>query len=263
VTDPEDRVRVQEALETWHSRLQDATDDDAFEKLWGEAWAWITGPAAAAIDVLLDQEDRWNELLAPFQRRSLALAEAREAERLIAADWKSGAQASERVRTDFGRHTYDRVPEVLRLADFDSCRRFVMVGCGAFPAAALLVRDATPVPEIVALDTDARAAAIARSVIRAMGDRRVHIECCDGGSHDYVEADVVYLANQVSMKARVLERVRDTAPADAVVILREPFSVGRLVAESVEPHLPSPFRIAAYGEKNPDFFSRHVLLGRQ
>ncbi len=249
-------------IQEWRARLREARDDDAFEELWREGWAWITGPAAPAIDALLDSTPAWAGALAPFQRRSLALREAREAERLAAADWREGVAASDRVRSDFGRHTYDRVPEVLRLADFGACRRFVMVGCGAFPAAALLVRDATAVPEIVALDVDARAAATARRVVEAMGERRIRIECSDGAAHDYSGAQIVYLANQVAMKGRVLEQVRETAPADAVVIVREPYGVGRLVAESLERGLPAPFRITALGENNPDFYSRHVVLGR-
>jgi hypothetical protein len=253
---------VVETLHAWHALLQDAADDSTFETLWSQAWVWLTGDAAGAIDDLLDREVGWAESFAPFQRRSLALDEAREAERLMAANWRAGDRASERVRTDFGRHTYDRVPEVLRLADFARCRRFVMVGCGAFPAAALLVRDATEVPEIVALDVDARAAAIARRVVEAMGDPRIRIDCRDGTSYDYAGAGVVYLANQVSGKARVLERVHETAPADAAVILRDPFGVGRLLAESVAHRLPPPFRVATLGAPNPDFYSRHVALSR-
>jgi hypothetical protein len=250
------------ALQEWRVRLQDAAEDSEFEALWNKAWAWLTGDASTEIDELLDRDEGWAESFAPFQRRSLALAEGREAERLMATEWSAGARAAEQVRSDFGRHTYDRVPEVLRLADFDACRRFVMVGCGAFPAAALLVRDATDVPEIVALDLDARAAAIARGVVEAMGDRRVKVDCRDGASYDYVGAGVVYLANQVSRKDRVLERVHETAPADASVIVRDPFGVGRLVAESVAHRLPPPFRVASLGVPNADFYSRHVVLSR-
>ena len=263
MTDGMDRATVARSLATWRTTLEAAASDEAFEKRWSEAWAWITGPASAAIDVLLDEDERWAEAMAPFQRRSLALAEAREAERLMAVEWRSSGPASDRVRSDFGRHTYDRVPEVLRLADFDRCRRFVMVGCGAFPAAALLVRDATQVPEIVALDVDSRAADFARRVIAAMSEPRVRIDCGDGGSYDYRGADVVYVANQVSGKDRVLERIRDTARPDTAVIVREPYSVGRLVAESVERRLPPPFRVGAVGEGNPAFFSRHVVLARE
>jgi hypothetical protein len=262
MTGGRDRVACEETIARWRKRLEAAPSDDAFEALWAEAWAWITGPASAAIDDLLDEGEEWKETLAPFQRRSLGLAEAREAERLMASEWSSPAPVTDRVRSDFGRHTYDRVPEVLRLADFASCRRFVMVGCGAFPAAALLVRDATEVPEIVAIDVDDQAAAIARRVIAAMSEPRIRIDCGDGAAFDYGGADIVYLANQVSGKSRVLKRVRDTARSDAVVVVRDPSSVGRLVAEHVEPQLPPPYRVGALGEGNPDFYSRHVLLAR-
>ena len=262
MNDRADQSDVEATISTWRGRLEAAPSDEAFEALWAEAWAWITGPATEAIDGLLDEREEWAEAFAPFQRRSLALAEAREAERLMAQEWRSPAPASDRVRSEFGRHTYDRVPEVLRLADFSRCRRFVMVGCGAFPAAALLVRDATAVPEIVALDVDSRAAGLARRVIAAMGEPRVRIECSDGAGYDFRGADVVYLANQVSRKDRVLEQVRDTGLRHTVVIVREPYSVGRLVAESVGHRLPHPFHLGTFGEGNPDFYSRHVLLAR-
>ena len=115
----------------------------------------------------------------------------------------------------------------------------------------------------MALDVDSRAAGLARRVIAAMGEPRVRIECGDGAGYDFRGPDVVYLANQVSRKDRVLERVRDTAAPEAVVIVREPYSVGRLVAESVERRLPPPFRVGAVGEGNPVFFSRHVVLARE
>jgi hypothetical protein len=253
---------IEDAIAAWQETLEAASSDEAFERLWAEAWTWMTGPDAASIDGLLDEREEWGGAFAPFQRRSLALSEAREAERLMAMEWNAPSPASDRVRSDFGRHTYDRVPEVLRLADFGACRRFVMVGCGAFPAAALLVRDATAVPEIVAFDLDARAAGLARRVVAAMRESRIRIDSGDGAVYDYDGAGIVYLANQVSGKDRVLERVRDTAPSSAVVIVREPYGVGRLVAESVQCRLPPPFRVGAFGEGNPDFYSRHVLLAR-
>ncbi len=57
MTEPENRVRVQGAIGRWRKRLEDAPCDEAFEALWAEAWAWITGPASTAIDVLLDEGD--------------------------------------------------------------------------------------------------------------------------------------------------------------------------------------------------------------
>src|SRR5262249_25779573 len=147
------------------------------------------------------------------------------------------AAAGDRVRSEFGRQTYDRVAEVLRLADFDSCLRFVMVGCGPFPAAALLVRDATAVPQIIALDVDESAAATARRVVEAMGEHRIHVSCADGALYDFAGAQIVYLANQVCGKDRVLARIDETA-ASAVVVVREPYGIGRLFAEEVAPKLP-------------------------
>ncbi len=250
-------------LATWRARLQAAATDEAFEVVWDGAWGWASDPGVAAVlDALLDADGgAWTGSLAPFQRRLLAIREEREAVHLIGRGSCSGVAAGERVGSVFGRRTYDRVAEVLRLADFASCRRFVMVGCGPFPAAALLVRDATAVPEIVALDVDESAAATARRVVEAMGEQRIWVSCADGAAYDYAGAQIVYLANQVSGKDRVLGRIEETS-ANAVVVVREPYGIGRLFAEEVGGRLPAPFRVAAEGEGCASFFSRHLLLAR-
>jgi hypothetical protein len=258
-----EETRVAAELEAWRARLEGAAADETFEIAWDGAWGWATDPGVTPIlDTLLDADgERWAGSLAPFQRRLLAIREQREAARLIARGSCAEAAARERVASSFGRRTYDRVAEVLRLADFAACRRFVMVGCGPFPAAALLVRDATAVPEIVAVDSDESAAATARRVVEAMGERRIQVVCADGAAYDYGGAQIVYLANQVCGKNRVLGRVEETAP-NAVVVLREPYGIGRLFAEEIGGNLPEPFRAAARGENCAAFFSRHVLLSR-
>ena len=258
--------QVIEGIMRWRRRLRDTADDTNFEIAWTETWAWITDPfRAPAIDALLDGNENpgLRELLAQFQRRWLAIQERREAEHLISSLWDPGALASKRVRAGFGRLTYDRVRELLDLVGLGTCRKFVMVGCGAFPAAALLVRDSTSVPDIAALDGDVEAATTAQRVIEAVGDHRIHVERIDGADHNYGGADIIYIANQVCPKVRVLERVRDTAPPDTIVIVREPYGVGRLVAESVVPCLPPPYRAAAIGANHSTFCSRHVRLARR
>ena len=250
-------------LAAWRARLQGAATGETFELVWDAAWGWASDPGVArALDDLLDTDGaRWAGSLAPCQRRLLAIREQREAARLIARGSCAEAAAGDRVASAFGRRTYDRVAEVLRLADFPACRRFVMVGCGPFPAAALLVRDATAVPEIVAVDSDESAASTARRVVEAMGEHRIRVVCADGAAYDYAGAQIVYVANQVCGKNRVLGRVEETAP-NAVVVLREPYGIGRLFAEDIGGNLPEPFRVAARGENCAAFFSRHVLLTR-
>lgn len=108
---------------------------------------------------------------------------------------------------------------------------------------------------------DESAADTARRVVEAMGEGRIRVSCADGAAYDYAGAQIVYLANQVSGKDCVLGRIEETA-ANAAVVVREPYGIGRLFAEEVGGRLPAPFRIAAEGEGCASFFSRHLLLGR-
>jgi hypothetical protein len=216
-----DADSVIEGIVQWCSRLRDIKDDAAFEIAWTETWAWITDPLrAATLNALLDGNEHPSmcELLPPFQRRWLAIKERKEAEHLISSPWGANAVARDRVRAGFGRLTYDRVRELFDLVELGSCRKFVMVGCGAFPAAILLVRDLTSVPDLIALDVEFEAATMAQRVVDAIGDHRIHVHRIDGADYSYVGADVIYIANHVCSKARSIERVRDSAPQDAGVI---------------------------------------------
>ncbi len=205
-----DADSVIEGIVQWCSRLRDIKDDAAFEIAWTETWAWITDPLrAATLNALLNgnEHPRMCELLPPFQRRWLAIKERKEAEHLISSPWGANAVARDRVRAGFGRLTYDRVRELFDLVELGSCRKFVMVGCGAFPAAILLVRDLTSVPDLIALDVEFEAATMAQRVVDAIGDHRIHVHRIDGADYSYVGADGSI--NRARARQRTTGRGRD------------------------------------------------------
>jgi hypothetical protein len=250
-------------LEGWRLRLA-ACDGDELIARWDEAWTWATTSGAASIERSLERSDgaRLDGMMSAAQRRVLALLEARETERLLHAPLSPDSPVGPSIASAFGRVTYDRVGEALTLVDFRSCRRFVVVGGGPFPAAALRIRDDTRVPEIVALDVDPEAVALGRRLASHLRDGRLRVDHEDGASYDYRDADVVYVANHVTPKDAVLRRMCDTARPSVRVLLREPAGVGRLVAERASHRLPGGFAVLGVGTPNPTFLSRHVLLGR-
>jgi hypothetical protein len=127
----------------------------------------------------------------------------------------------------------------------------------------MFIHDHTTTPEIVGLDTDPQAIDMATRVAAAFAPHRVRVIEDDGVRFDYGTANVVYVANHVSPKTRVLQRIADTAHEQAQVILRDPFGYGCLFAESGVADLDPRFVVARMGEGNRYFLSRHILLARR
>ena len=70
-----------------------------------------------------------------------------------------------------------------------------MVGCGAFPATLLWLRDNFPTPRYVGLDIDPACVKLATELAAALGVDKVHFELADGRNYDFGGADFVYVAN--------------------------------------------------------------------
>ena len=239
-------------VETWGARLAAQTSDEAFLEAWSEVLSAIRGHASTGVNGI---EGR----LAPFQRRYLALSEGREAEHLLSIDARSEGTLASQAQAGFGRSVFDRLADLPVLVDLNRCRRVVVVGCGALPAAAFVIHDATTDTRVSALEIDPTTAEVAQRVALRHGSPRLEVLNEDGCDHDYADADVVFVANQATPKPAILARIESTAPADVAVVLREPEGVGRLLADALgQP--PPPWAVVAGGPTDQRFLSRDVLL---
>jgi hypothetical protein len=257
---PED---LETQLDAWEARVRDL-DDDAFVPAWASVTREMVALARSPGVEVLESEagQRFHGRLAPYQRRHLALSERAEAQELLAAPPPTDGTVRALLATTFGRQTFDRLEETLRLVDFGAPCQVVVVGCGAFPAAALFFGERLADATIRALDVDRTAAGLAARVADKHGSDRLSVRCEDGRTHDYDGASAVYVVNQVTPKGPVLERIAATARPGTRVVVRDPFGPGRLLADSVDRSLPSPWRLAATGAVDPNFFSRHLVLVR-
>lgn len=242
-----------------------AADDGDFLPAWDAAWrAWTLPPASDALRAALDGPDGavLFGVLQPCMRRALALEERAETDALLGRLASSAGGVRGAVASAFGAATYDRVAETAGLVALSTRRHAVVVGGGPFPAAALWLRDATALASIDVLDVDEAAVERARRWAAWCADGRLRPLRADGATADYRAADLVYVANQVSPKRAVLERVRATGAADVVVVLREPVGLGRLVAEGALASPAPGWQVRALGRTHPTFLSRHVVLER-
>jgi hypothetical protein len=161
---------------------------------------------------------------------------------------------------DFGRHNYERVRDMFDLVDFRSCRRFVLAGCGPLPMTLYHVHDKTDAAELLAIVVDADAIATVAEMARRFGLRRLSARAIAGEQFDYSGADVIYVANLVRPKRLVLQRIAETAPRSATIVLRDPYSLGRLLTERGTDVLDRRLEIAKVASPELSHFSRHVFL---
>jgi hypothetical protein len=241
-------------VDTWEAQLAAQTSDDAFLEAWSEVLSAIRGHAATDVNGI---EGR----LALFQRRYLALSESREAEHLLSIDARSERTLASQAQAGFGRSVFDRLADLPELVDLNRCRRVVVVGCGALPAAAFVIHDATSDTRVSALEIDRATAEVAQRVALRHGSSRLEVLNEDGCDHDFAEAGVVFVANQATPKPEILARIAATAPADVAVVLREPAGVGRLLADALD-QPPYPWKVVANGPTDQRFLSHDVLLAQ-
>ena len=202
----------------------------------------------------------WQPVVTALYTRSIRRSEIASARKIISSSSTGSNQDLIKTMGEFTRESYDRVRDMFDIVDFTSARRFVMIGCGPLPVTMLQVLHNTAVPEILGLDVDAKALAITNELFNVLDSGRLRSELADGSAYDFGTADVIYVANLISPKHRVLTQIAETAASHAEVILRDPYAMGRLFAEEGIKQLDPRLVISGSGEGNHRFLSRHVYL---
>lgn len=113
-----------------------------------------------------------------------------------------------------------------RLHDFFSFwqgkqyRTFIIVGSGPLPVTAWSVAELFAPAEIIALDIDIHAIENGRALSKRFGFSSIQFERTDGSIFDYHDADGIFVANFISHKPLVVDRILDTLTGDCDVTVR-------------------------------------------
>jgi hypothetical protein len=161
---------------------------------------------------------------------------------------------------DFFRDTYLRVEDMFAWTDFTSCRQLVMVGSGPLPATLIHIAKCQPQIDLLGLDIDAQALQVARKLVDMLSLDRIRLTQSDGLHHDYGDVQIVYVANLVSPKALILQRIAQTAAPGTLVVLRDPTPSGKDQAEAGIEDLDPRLQLEGTGPESQRFQSRHVFL---
>ncbi|QQS59745.1 hypothetical protein IPN35_02610 [Candidatus Peregrinibacteria bacterium] len=167
---------------------------------------------------------------------------------------------SDKVKGDFMKTRFYTKVKDLSMVDFSRVKKFVMVGTGPLPDTILFVTENFNIPEIIGIDNNAEAVFSGNELIRYLGLSQVQIRNADGIDYDYSGADLVYVANFVPPKNKVLSRIAETAPNHVQIIIESPLLMGRLFFEEVIPEkLHHLLRIQEKQVNETEFFRHEVL----
>jgi len=247
--------RVDEALTAMHqSEPADVIEkiaELAFEVPESRGCAWLKRRAG-----WLDRREETKQLYSAF----IVSNEGREAARLLALSAPHGTRFLE-VAGEKARVGYQRVADMFDHVDFSRCRRFTMVGSGPLPVTALHVMERTGVPDCLVLDCSQERLHVVDALRLKFGWAGLRPVLCDGASFDYGGSDVVYVANMVQPKGLTVRRILDSAPSHVQVVVREPYSLGCLWAESAEQEWGQGLEVVGRGPVSRHL-SRDIYLRR-
>jgi hypothetical protein len=245
-------------MNTWTTRLQQTlanasqlTPMEAIGKLADLAFEVSEEQANAFLDVHPRCFDHF-PLLNELYYRHIVEMETEESRHILSQAGRGGKTFKE-LAGERGIVSYERNADMFNHVDFTECETFVMVGCGPLPVTALQVVDRTSVKNVVCLDMSEKAIDAANRLKAALSLERLHPRLSNGTDFDFGPASVIYIANMVMPKLEVVMQALRTSAADVRLVVREPYSVGRLWTERVEPELAG--RVIVTG-KGP--VSRHL-----
>lgn len=196
------------------------------------------------------------------QKRYLAIKEYESANSLLELGNEGNYSLRDLLLFQFGKDSYSRVRDLSDRIDFTQIKRLVMVGCGSLPSTLFWLYDHYPAIDYIGLDINANCVALASKVINALNISKVHILNHDGCEFDFSGFDCIFIANQVTPKTRVLDRIAKTSDISAQVVVRNPTFTGKLLAECVRNILPSEFSIEYEGNESQTFLSMNLFLIR-
>lgn len=198
-------------------------------------------------------------VLGRLYRGVLSENEKAQAGEILARN-SNGPIAFSSVENPLLHQVYGRTGAMIGHLRLDSCQRIVLVGSGWIPVTLFYFQDKSAVVEMIGIDVVPEAIQTARVIARLFGYDRARFELANGRDYDFRGAEIVYIVGVVSEKADVISRIASTAAENVQVVVNEPYSLGHLWHESVEPYIDPRFEIAVKGPGEGAI--RNLLLRR-
>lgn len=162
------------------------------------------------------------------------LIEVHEKENIINLK-KEFSSIKESLSLDYNKKFYQDIStEFDKLDDYiKSGKTFVMVGCGSFPITMLVAYERYQQLSITGIDSSAEAIINAKQLKSKLKFNNIILKIEDGINYNYINEDIIFVANLVIPKTKVLKRIAMTCKPGAKILIRVPIVYGSLLSEDV------------------------------
>lgn len=144
-------------------------------------------------------------------------------------------------------------------------KTFVMVGCGPYPETLINTYLSNPgLKKVIGIDASESSSRIAKKIIKKIfnpdSEQNVQILNQRGEKYNFFSADIIFLANGLEKKKKILETIIRTAASNKKYILvRNPESIGRILYEDIFDHSFSK-KMKLLRQINPTKLSKTLLF---
>lgn len=148
---------------------------------------------------------------------------------------KNFSTIKESLSLDYNKKFYQDIStEFDKLDDYiKNGKRFVMVGCGSFPITMLVACERYQHLSITGVDNSAEAIINAKQLKNKLQFSNIVLKIEDGINYNYIDEDIIFVANLVIPKTKVLKRIAMTCKPGAKILIRVPIVYGSLLSEDV------------------------------
>lgn len=191
------------------------------------------------------------------------LIEVHEKENIMNLN-KDFSTIKESLSLDYNKKFYQDISREFDKLDnyIKNGKTFVMVGCGSFPITMFVACERYQQLSIIGIDSSAEAIINAKQLKSKLQFNNIIFKIEDGINHNYVNEDIIFIANLVIPKTKVLKRIAMTCKPGAKILIRVPIVYGSLLSEDVNYTSINSFKVVNIIEpsKNTDDILYRLLV---
>lgn len=259
-------VDLQQTLESFRIQLVNTdyiSERAAFFEIMKSFWAFANSFDDEEVYDFFEHSEYYTKhkmFFSSMEQYYVRTIEAIEAVSIMTKSFEHHLKSFDLFEQRMAKENYSKTSDEIQMTGIDNVNNLVMVGCGPLPETILYLSENTDVKSIVGIDYNQEAIYMAGEMIQSLGQSdKVKLMHYNGVEYDYKNADLIIVANFISPKAKVLQRIANTAKNGAKILVRTPILLGKMLYESAD-SLPSRLILQKKGIPNRYFLDQSLFL---
>jgi hypothetical protein len=260
----EDFIKKLDVIRKDLKKVDYVNEREKFFGLMENFWKFLRKPKNSKLFKLFEHSKYYNKYKKFFNKMDdyyVRSFEAMEAVNIIAKSYTTPGSFLKLTEQDLTINSYKVVKREIELLDHSNCKTLAMVGSGPLPETILYIFENTNILKIIGIDNNQEAIYLAGEMISSIKKTpRIEFIHYDGLDYNYKNSDIVYIANFVYPKTEVLNRIAKTAKPGIKILIRNPFSFGKMLYDEVNFDKIDPRLTLIQKGKKIDYFLNYPLI---